>query len=60
MDIGKLEELGYDMIIGRDLLLSLGMIIDFKHSVICLGENSIPVNRTKLARNDQKELNAMF
>ena len=37
MDNGKLEELGYDMIIGRDLLLSLGMIIDFKYSVIRWG-----------------------
>ena len=54
MDNGKLEELGYDMIIGRDLLLSLGMIIDFKYSVIRWGENNIPMNRTKLAKNDQK------
>ena len=38
MDNGQLEELGYDMIIGRDLLLSLGMIIDFKYSVIRWGE----------------------
>ena len=60
MDNGKLEELGYDMIIGRDLLLSLGMIIDFKYSVIRWGENNIPMNRTKLAKKDKKELNAMF
>ena len=60
MDNGKLDELGYDMIIWRDLLLSLGMIIDFKYSVIRWGENNIPMNRTKLARNDQKELNAIF
>ena len=60
MDNGKLEELSYDMIIGRDLLLSLGMIIDFKYSVIHWGENNIPMNRTNLAKNDQKELNAIF
>ena len=60
MDNGKLEDFGYDMIIGRDLLLSLGMIIDFKYSVIRWGENNIPMNRTKLAKNDQKELNAIF
>ena len=56
MDNGKLEELGYDMIIGRDLLLSLGMIIDFKYSVIRWGENNIPMNKTKLAKNFQKEI----
>ena len=60
MDNGKLEELGYDMIIGRDLLFSLGMIIDFKYSVIRWGENDIPMNRTKLAQNDRKELNEIF
>ena len=60
MDNGKLEKLGYDMIIGRDLLLSLGMIIDFKYSVIRWGEDNIPMNRTKLAKDDRKELNAIF
>ena len=55
MENGKFEELGYDMIIGRDLLLSQGMIIDFKYLVIRCGKNNIPMNRTKLARNDQKE-----
>ena len=30
MDSGKLEELGYDMIIGRDLLQALKVIIDFE------------------------------
>ena len=52
MDNGKLEELGHNMIIERDLLLSLGMIIDFEYLVIRWGENNIPMNRTKLARND--------
>ena len=56
----KLEELGYGMIIGKDLLLSIGMIIDFEYSVIRWGENNIPMNRTKLARNDRKELNAII
>ena len=60
IDNGKLEELGYDMIIGRDLLFSLEMIIDFKYSVIRWGENDIPMNRTKLAYHDRKELNEIF
>ena len=60
MDNGKLEELGYDMIIGSDLLLSLGMIIDFKYSVVRWGENNFPMNRTKLAKNDWEELDAIF
>ena len=31
MDSGKLEELGYDMIIGRDLLQDLKVVIDFEY-----------------------------
>ena len=34
MDNGKLEELSYDMIIGRDLLQALKVIIDFEYQVI--------------------------
>ena len=33
IDIGKLEELGYDMIIGRDLLQALKMTIYFEYQV---------------------------
>ena len=33
MGNGKLEELSFDMIIGRDLLFSLGMIIFFSSPV---------------------------
>ncbi len=47
MGNGKLEELGYGMIIARDFLFLLGIIIDFKYSVICWGENEIPMNRAK-------------
>ena len=36
------------------------MIIDFKYLVIRWSENNIPMNRTKLARSDQKELNGIF
>ncbi len=33
IDIGKLGELGYDMIIGRDLLQALKMTIYFEYQV---------------------------
>ena len=57
VDKGKLEELGYDMIIGRDLLFSLGMIIDFKCSIIRWDEIGMLMNRTRLTKNDRKKLN---
>ena len=60
MDGGSLTELGYDMIIGRDLLKALKMIIDFKHDVIKWEDSQIPMNRTKLAGNNRKQLNAIF
>ena len=47
MDIGDLGVLEYDMIIGRDLLKSLGIIIDFKHGVLRWDDVTIPMNRTK-------------
>ena len=34
MDSGKLEDLGYGIIIGRDLLQALKVIIDFDYQVI--------------------------
>ena len=55
MDSGKLEELGYDMIIGRDLLQALKIIIDFEYQVIGWDDVSIPMNRTKLTKNERKE-----
>ena len=60
MDSGKLEELGYDMIIGRDLLQALKVIIDFEYQVIRWDDVSIPMNRTKLSKNNRKELYAIF
>ena len=60
MDSGKLEELGYDMIIGRDLLQALKVVIDFEYQVIKWDDVSIPMNRTKLSKNIKKELNAIF
>ena len=38
----KLEELGYDMIIRRDLLQALKVIIDFEYQVIRWDDVSIP------------------
>ena len=46
MDSGKLEELGYDMIIGRDLLQALKVVIDFEYQVIKCDDVGIPMNRT--------------
>ena len=58
MDIGDLGVLEYDMIIGRDLLKSLGMIIDFKHGVLRWDDVTIPMNRTK--NKNKKEFNEIF
>ena len=33
IDNGELGKLEYDMIVGRDLMLALGMVIDFKYQV---------------------------
>ncbi len=58
MDIGDLGVLEYDMIIGRDLLTSLGLIIDFKHEVLRWDDVTIPMNRTKII--NKKEFNEIF
>ena len=60
MDIGDLGVLEYDMIIGRDLLKSLGMIIDFKHGVLRWDDVTIPMNRTKNKNKNKKEFNEIF
>ena len=60
IDKGKLEELGYDMIIGRDLLQALKMTIDFEYQVIKWEGTSVPMNKTKLAKSRKKELHAIF
>ena len=36
------------------------MIIDFKHDAIKWEDSQIPMNRTKLAGNNRKQLNAIF
>ena len=59
MDSGKLEELGYDMIIGRNLLQVLEVIIDFEYQVIRWDDVSIPMNRTKLTKKKRKELHTI-
>ena len=60
MDSGRLEGLGYDMIIGRDLLQALKVIIDFEYQVIRWDDVSIPMNRIKLVKGKKKELHAIF
>ena len=60
IDKGKLEELGYDMIIGRDLLQALKMTIDFEYQVIKWEGTSVPMNKTKLVKSKKKELHAIF
>ena len=60
MDSGKLEELGYDMIICRGLPQALKVIIDFEYQVIRWDDVSIPMNRTKLTKNKKKELHSIF
>ena len=60
MDSRKLEELDYDMIIGRDLLQALKAIIDFESQAIEWDDVSISMNRTKLSKNKRKELCADF
>ena len=60
MDRGKLEELSYDMIIGRGLLQALKVIIDFEYQIIRWDDVSIPMNRTKLSKKKRKELHAIF
>ena len=60
IDKGKLEELGYDMIIGRDLLQALKMTIDFEYQVIKWEGTSVPMNKTKLAKSRKKNYMPFF
>ena len=60
MDSGKLEELGFDMIIGRDLLQARKVIIDFEYQFIRWDDVSIPMNKNKLTKKKRKELHAIF
>ena len=60
IDKGKLEELGYDMIIGRALLQALKMTIDFEYQVIKWEGTSVSMNKTKLAKIRKKDVHAIF
>ena len=60
MDSDKLEELGYDMIIGMDLLQFLKVVIDFEYQVIKWDDVRIPMNRTKLSKNKRNGSHAIF
>ena len=60
MDSGKLEELGCDMIIGRNLVQVLNIVIDFEYQVIRWDDVSIPMNRTKITKKKRKELHDIF
>ena len=57
MDNAKLEELGYDMIIGRDLLLSLGItqILDAHYEKANIVETSCK-NCSHLSKNKQNKI----
>ena len=48
MDVGDIGVLDHDMIIGKDLMRSLGLIIDFRHKAHCWDDIIIPMNRIKL------------
>ena len=50
----------HEMIIGRDFLQSLKVVIDFEYQVIRWEDVSIPMNRTKLAKNKKEELHMLF
>ena len=52
---GKLEELGYDKIISRDLLQVLKIAIDFEYKVIKWDDVNIPMNITELTKNKKNE-----
>ena len=60
IDQGKLEELGYYMIIDRDLLQALKMTIYFECQVLKWEGTSIPTNKTNLAKVRKTDLNIIF
>ena len=62
MDVnkGRLEKLGYDMIIGKDLLWAPKITINLKYQVIKWKDTSIPVNGTKLAVKRKKSYMKIF
>ena len=60
MDSGKLEELGYIMIIVRGLLQVFKVVINFEYQVIQWDDISIPIKWTKLSKKKIKEKNYML
>ena len=62
-NLAERENLGYDMIIGRDLLGQLGMIIDYKNKLIEWEGTKIPMrdyDRLHKLNLSSKELNAIL
>ena len=62
-NLAEREDLGYDMIIGRDLLGQLGMIIDYKNKLIDWEGTKIPMrdyDRLHKLNLSSKELNAII
>ena len=55
MDIVNLVIIEYGMIIGRDLMKSSGLIIDFKHKALYWDDITVPMNMIEL--NNNKEFN---
>ena len=49
LDNGRLRELGYGMVIHRDLSQALKKIIDFEYQVIKKEDTSVPMDKNKLA-----------
>ena len=60
MDSVKLEEVGYNIIIGRDLQQALNVVIYFDYSFIKWDDVSITMDRTKLYKSKIKELHTVF
>ena len=51
IDIGDISELGYGMIISRDLMNSLGLTIDLKHKALGWDKK----NNIKFSNNNRTE-----
>jgi hypothetical protein len=59
--VNKSEDIGYDMIIGRDLMKELGLIIDFSKMAVVWEGISIPMrDYHKLGKLNKMELNAVI
>ena len=59
--VDKSEDIGYDMIIGRDLMKELGLVIDFNKLAVVWEGTSIPMrDYHKLGKLNKMELNAVI